>query len=341
MNTQAPAVLLLNLGSPEAPTPEAVRPYLEEFLMDERVIDKPYWLRWLIVHGLILPKRPKDTAHAYSQVWTPSGSPLIHTSKQVQTLLQERVDMPIFLAMRYGKPTLESQIKKMLELKVSHLFIVPLYPHYAMSSYETAVVAATRALRQHAPQIQTTLQQPFYTHPDYIDALYASAQPYLQKPHDHLLFSFHGIPERHLRKSDPSHDHCLSCSDCCQRAHPAHATCYRHQCFETVKAFAKRADLDPKHYSVSFQSRLGRAPWLQPYTDFEFERLAKEGKKRLLVLSPSFVSDCLETLEELSMQGKESFLQAGGTHFQQIPCLNTHPAWLHFLESRIRETLRS
>ncbi len=335
-NTQF-AVLLLNLGSPQAPSVQAVKPYLAEFLMDERVIDKPYWLRWLIVHGGILPFRPKATAHAYRTLWTQEGSPLVVISKQLQAALQERIQQPVFLAMRYGQPSIEAEVQKLCDAKVTDLFVLPLYPHYAMSSYETAVVAAMKALRQAAPHIRVTLQQPFYKHPGYIDALCRCAEPFLKNPYDYLLFSFHGIPERHLRKSDASQAHCLSCADCCQTAHPAHATCYRHQCFETVRAFVEKMDLPKSRYGVAFQSRLGRSPWLKPYTDLELERLPKQGVKRLLVLSPSFVSDCLETLEELSIRGKETFLAAGGSSFCQIPCLNTHPAWVDFLAASVQE----
>jgi ferrochelatase len=178
---------------------------------------------------------------------------------------------------------------------------------------------------------------PFYEDPDYIAALVASAQPYLDGGYDHLLFSFHGIPERHLRKSDPTGHHCLSTSDCCERPSPAHEVCYRAQCFKTVRAFVDQTGISK--YSIAFQSRLGRDPWLKPYTDFELERFAKEGIKKLLVICPAFVSDCLETLEEIGMRGKESFLAAGGKDLILIPCLNEHPLWLHAMERIVGRSL--
>lgn len=336
-----PGVLLLNLGSPASTAVADVRAYLKEFLLDERVIDAPAPIRNLVVRGMILPFRPKKSAEAYEEVWTEEGSPLIVTSRRQQALLAADRDFTIELAMRYGSPSTPEAIRSLSERGVTQLLIIPLYPQYAMSSYETAVVHAMDALRKYAPQIRPSIVQPFYNDPDYIDALVQSAAPYLEKNFDRLLFSFHGIPERHLRKSDCSHSHCLSRPDCCEIAHPAHATCYRHQCFTTAHAFAERAGLERSQYEISFQSRLGRDPWLKPYTDYRLEELPKEGVKKLLVISPAFVSDCLETLEEISMQGRDSFLQAGGEFFEQIPCLNDHPAWIGWLASRIDHWLQN
>lgn len=230
---------------------------------------------------------------------------------------------------------MEDAIAALRSQGVRELLIIPLYPHYAMSSYETAVVSAMDALSKHAPEIEPTILQPFYKDPGYIDALVQSALPYLEEEYDKLLFSFHGIPERHLRKSDCSHAHCLSRPDCCEIRHPAHGTCYRHQCFVTAQAFAERAGLSDDQYEISFQSRLGRDPWLKPYTDHRLTELPQEDVRKLLVICPAFVSDCLETLEEIAMQGKESFLSAGGESFKQIPCLNCHPAWIEWLGGQI------
>jgi len=218
---------------------------------------------------------------------------------------------------------------------VRSLFIVPLYPHYAMSSYETVVVRVREEVAARMPEVATTFMPPFYREQEYIGALHESARESLAKDFDLLLFSFHGIPERHLRKSDSSGAHCLASPDCCQREHPAHATCYRHQCFATVSEFVKKANLPPDKYAVSFQSRLGREPWLKPYTDLELERLPATGVKRLLVICPAFVSDCLETLEEIAIRGRESFLAAGGESFNFIPCLNEHPRWIEFLARKV------
>jgi ferrochelatase len=204
-----------------------------------------------------------------------------------------------------------------------------------MSSYETAVVRVREVLAHQAPAARLTVQPPYFDHPDYIAALVASAADYLRTDFDHLLISFHGIPERHLRKADPTAGHCLARPDCCEGASPAHATCYRAQCLRTVAAFTRAAGIPAEKFSVSFQSRLGREPWLKPYTDFELVRLAQAGVRRLLVMCPSFVSDCLETLEEIGIRGRETFLAAGGTQLTPLPCLNEHPAWLAALQRMV------
>ncbi|MCG3148270.1 MAG: Ferrochelatase [Verrucomicrobiae bacterium] len=323
-------VLLVNLGSPDSPSVSDVRRYLREFLMDGRVLDAPWPIRFGIVHFAILPSRPKQSAHAYKLIWTPEGSPLIVTSKKVQAELQRRLPIPVELAMRYQNPSIAFALGKLRDQGVEECLVIPLFPHYAMSSYETAVVRVQELQAKLAPQLKLRLQPPYYVDPDYVRALVGSAADYLKQDYDHLLFSFHGIPERHLRKSDPTGDHCLSRPDCCECDSPAHATCYRAQCFKTVAAFVKETGV--KNYSVSFQSRLGRDPWLKPYTDFEFPRLAAAGVKRLLVICPAFVSDCLETIEEIRIRGRDSFLAAGGQDLRQIPCLNEHPLWLDALE---------
>ena len=324
-------VLLVNLGSPDSTAVGDVRRYLNEFLMDGRVIDTPWLLRRLIV-GMILINRPKESARAYEKIWTPEGSPLVVTSRHVREKLQERVRAPVELAMRYQNPSIESAIKKLRERGVDELLLIPLFPHYAMSSYETAVVRVKEVAAKLAPRTRIAVQPPYFDAPDYIAALAASAKDYLDAGYDHLLFSFHGIPERHLKKSDPTRRHCLAVPNCCEAASPAHATCYRAQCFKTVAAFVKLAEVPAGKFSVSFQSRLGRDPWLKPYTDFELAELPKRGVKKLLVICPAFVSDCLETLEEIGIRGRETFLAAGGGEFAQIPCLNEHPLWIAALE---------
>jgi ferrochelatase len=314
-------VLLVNLGSPGSPSVSDVRRYLNEFLMDDRVIDTPWLLRRLIV-GMILINRPKESAHAYEKIWTPEGSPLVVISRNVREKLQERVSLPVGLAMRYQNPSIESAVKELSERGADELLLIPLFPHYAMSSYETAV----------APRMRITVQPPYFDAPDYIAALVASTEKFLETGYDHLLFSFHGLPERHLKKTDTTGRHCLTAPNCCEIASPAHTTCYRAQCFKTVAAFVKLAGVPAAKFSVSFQSRLGKEPWLKPYTDLELAELPKRGVKRLLVICPAFVSDCLETLEEIGIRGRETFLQAGGREFAQIPCLNGHPLWIAALE---------
>lgn len=325
-------VLLVNLGSPNSPSVPDVRRYLNEFLMDGRVIDVAWPLRRLLV-GLILINRPKESGHAYEKIWTKDGSPLVVTSKHVQTALQKRLSVPIALGMRYQNPSIESAVKSLAAKGVKDALLIPLFPHYAMSSYETAVVRVQELAAKFAPSMKITVQPPYYNSPDFIAALAASAAEFLRQDYDHLLFSYHGIPERHLRKSDPTGCHCLQVENCCEVANPAHAVCYRAQCFATTAAFVKLADVPKEKYSVSFQSRLGRDPWLKPYTDYELVRLAQEGKKRMLVICPAFVADCLETIEEIGMRGCADFLGASGKEFTRIPCMNEHPLWITALEN--------
>ncbi len=325
-------ILLVNLGSPNSPSVPDVRRFLNEFLMDGRVIDVAWPLRRLLV-GLILINRPKASGHAYEQIWTKDGSPLVVTSKHVQAALQKRMTLPVELGMRYQNPSIESAVKSLAAKGVSDALLIPLFPHYAMSSYETAVVRVREMAAKFAPRMKVTVQPPYYNSPDFITALVASAADFLKQDHDHLLFSYHGIPERHLRKSDPTGCHCLKVENCCEVVSSAHAVCYRAQCFATTAAFVKLAGVPKEKYSVSFQSRLGRDPWLKPYTDYELVRLAQEGKKRMLVICPAFVSDCLETIEEIGMRGCEDFLAATGKEFTRIPCMNEHPLWVSALEN--------
>jgi len=334
-------VLLINLGSPDSTSVPDVRKYLREFLMDGRVIDAPFPIRWAIVNLAILPFRPKQSAHAYESIWSAEGSPLVVTSRKVAKALEERVgaDIPLELAMRYQNPSIESAIRKLKERGVTDLLVLPLFPHYAMSSFETAAVRAREVAVKIAPEMSVTIAPPYYNDPEYIAALVESARSHLDGGYDKLLFSFHGIPERHLRKGDPTRCHCLKAPDCCNVPSPAHATCYKAQCLTTVRAFVKEAGIPEGKYSVSFQSRLGSDPWLQPYTDKELERFGSEGVGKILVICPAFVSDCLETLEEIAMQGSESFLEAGGKEFGMIPCLNDHPRWIEALERIITGAL--
>ena len=333
------AVLLLNLGSPDSTKVPDVRRYLREFLSDGRVLDVNPILRAIVLNLFILPFRPRKSAAAYATIWTEAGSPLIVTSKKQRDLLAAKVDVPVHLAMRYGQPAVPDVMRQIVAEGTEELFIVPLYPHYAMSSYETAVVQAREEVARQKPDMKTTLLQPYYDDPEYIDALADATRPHLQHEYDTLVFSYHGVPERHLRKSDPSHAHCLTVPDCCHCASPAHATCYRHQCVRTMELLIERLGIPKEKTVLAFQSRLGRDPWLTPQTDVTVERLGHEGKKKLLVICPSFVADCLETLEEVAEGCKETFEEAGGEHLELIPCLNDNPKWIEFLAGRCRRWL--
>lgn len=330
------AVLLLNLGSPDSTKVPDVRRYLREFLSDGRVLDVNPILRSIVLNLFILPFRPRKSAAAYATIWTEAGSPLIVTSKKQRDLLAAKVDVPVHLAMRYGKPAVPDVMRQIVAEGTEELFIVPMYPHYAMSSYETAVVQAMEEVARQKPDMKTVLLQPYYDDPEYIDALADATRPHLQHDYDTLVFSYHGVPERHLRKSDPSHAHCLTVPDCCHCASPSHATCYRHQCVRTMDLLIERLGIPKEKTVLAFQSRLGRDPWLTPQTDVTVERLGREGKKKLLVICPSFVADCLETLEEVAEGCKETFEEAGGEHLELIPCLNENPKWIEFLAGRCR-----
>ncbi|TVR50885.1 MAG: ferrochelatase [Puniceicoccaceae bacterium] len=329
------AVLLVNLGSPDSPSVPDVRRYLKEFLSDDRVLDLPKPLQQFVLRLFILPFRPKRSAEAYETIWKPEGSPLLLISRAVREKVARATGARIELAMRYGRPSIPEVLNQLHREGVREVFLVPLYPHYAMSSYETVVARVHEVADRLDPRPRIDTLPPFYNDPAYLDALVASARPWLEKPHDYVLFSYHGVPERHLRKGDPSKAHCLKVPDCCRRCSPVHEVCYRAQCVHTTYEFVKRSGIPDGKWSISFQSRLAGEPWLQPYTDFELKRLAAERVRRLLVMTPAFVSDCLETLEEIAIGGSEIFKEAGGEFFEQVPCLNEHPDWIAFLAGKI------
>jgi ferrochelatase len=334
-------VLLVNLGSPDSPSVPHVRRYLREFLMDGRVLDVPWLTRFFIVYFAILPRRPIQSSHAYQTIWTMEGSPLIVTSQNVHKKLQPRFQIPIELAMRYQNPSIELGLHQLSQAGVIDLLVIPLFPHYAMSSYESAVERVKEIAAKLPTKMELRFQPPFYADPDYISAMAANAEPFLRRDFDHLLFSFHGVPERQIRKSDTTGCHCLNQPNCCEVNSPAHATCYRAQSLKTMWAMVQSLGLSRDKFSFAFQSRLGRHPWLRPYTDLELIRFAQEGKKKMLVICPSFVSDCLETLEEIQIRGRESFVEAGGSELTLIPCLNEHPLWIESLQKMIESFLHS
>ncbi len=331
-------VLLLNLGSPDSTDPADVKRYLREFLSDDRVLDSPKLIQQLVLNLFILPSRPAESAHAYQQIWTDEGSPLIVSTMQQRDLLRERLgELPIEVGMRYGNPSTADGIRRLVAQGVDDLFVIPLYPHYAMSSYETAAAKALDEVKKISPNCRVTIQPPFYADPDYIAALRDVVAPYLETEWDAVLFSYHGIPERHVRNSDPSKSWCLQRPDCCDSKHAVQGTCYRAQVFATTRALCALAGIAPDKWHLSFQSRLGRDPWLRPFTDDVLKELPSRGVKRLLVICPAFVSDCLETLEEIEMRGREDFMEAGGHEFTYIPCLNDSPAWIDVLQRMVDE----
>ena len=324
--------LLINLGSPESPNPKDVKKYLGEFLMDERVIDLAKPLRTFLVKGIILNTRPKKSAKAYKKIWWKEGSPLIVLSQRLQDAVQKKVSVPIGLAMRYGTPSIEQGIKELVDQGVDEIMLIPLYPQFAMATTETILVLAENIRDEKYPDLEFTVLPPFYNHPDYVRVLSESIQEYLSdKDWEHLLFSYHGIPERHIRKSDVTKSHCKIDKSCCQTTSKAHQYCYRHQCYETTRQVAEYLGLKEDRFSTSFQSRLGVDPWLQPYTDQTVARFAKKGTKKMAIVTPAFVSDCLETLEEIGMEAVEDFEEKGGEELHVVPCINTRKDWVNVM----------
>jgi ferrochelatase len=333
------AIVLMNLGSPDSTQVKDLKRYLDEFLMDERVIDKPWLLRALLVKGIIVPLRAPNSAKAYESIWTEKGSPLIVISKQQRDALKHEIEETVAIAMRYGTPSPKEAYDELLKKNpdLEEVVLVPMYPHYAMSSFETAVEYAKEHHKKGGYKFKLTFIKPFYNEENYLHALGESIRPYLDREYDQILFSYHGIPERHILKCDPTKQHCLKVDNCCEVPSEAHKYCYRHQCWTTTKEMVKRLNIPEGKWGFSFQSRLGRDPWLQPYTAKRLEELPKEGIKKLLIVCPAFVSDCLETLEEIAEEGKESFMHAGGETFELIPCLNVHPLWIETMAKWMRE----
>ncbi len=329
----------MNLGSPDSTSVPDLKVYLKEFLMDERVIDKPLWLRTLLVKGIIVPTRAPKSAEAYKTIWWEEGSPLVVLTERLQKALQEKVTEPVGIAMRYRKPNpktaYDNLLKKMPDLE--EVILVPLYPHYAMSSWETAVVYMKEIHKKYNYSFELKTVPPFYKHPAYINALAESMKPYLQDDYDQLLFSYHGIPERHVLKTDPTKQHCMQVDNCCYKSSDSHPTCYRHQVTMTSELVAKKLGLKKNQWAQSYQSRLGRDPWLLPSTQERLPNLPKEGVKKIKVVCPSFISDCLETLEEIEERGKEDFIANGGEKYEYIPCVNISETWVNALVQLINE----
>ncbi|MFI1744836.1 ferrochelatase [Thalassobellus sediminis] len=330
-------ILLVNLGSPDSPEPKDVKKYLGEFLMDERVIDLPLVARTALVKGIILNTRPKQSAAAYKKIWWEEGSPLIVLSERLQKKVQEQVDVPVGLAMRYGSMTIKKGLQELVDKGVEEVLLFPLYPQFAMATTETITVLAEELRQEFFPNLKIESVPAFYNKPDYIEVLANSIKKHLKgKNYQHLLFSYHGVPERHIRKSDVTNSHCKIDKSCCVTPSKAHEFCYKHQCLEVTRLVAEKLQFEEGSYSTSFQSRLGFDPWLQPYTDRTIERLGKQGVKNMAIVTPAFVSDCLETLEEIAMEGQEIFHEMGGQDFTTVPCLNDDAEWVALIAKWIK-----
>lgn len=319
----------MNTGSPDSHQEADVRRYLKEFLMDPYVIDLPWPLRALLVNTIILPKRPAQSAEAYKAVWTEHGSPLVHHCKELRDALRKRIDVPIEIGMAYGNPSFKTAVGKLIDAGVDEIALLPLFPQYAMATVGSCVAGVSKDLKRRRNPPLLRVVPPFYDEPTYVQPLADS----LKEVKEHILFSYHGLPLRHLKKTDPTHLHCLSSPECCSEPSIAHDTCYRHQCFATTRAITKAANIPTERHTISFQSRLGRAKWLEPYTEETLKKLPARGIKQLAVVCPAFFCDCLETLEEIAMRGRETFLAAGGESYRMLPCLNATEAGIHCLET--------
>ncbi len=314
-------VLLTNLGTPSAPTPNAVRRYLAEFLWDPRVVEIPRPLWWLILHGIILRTRPHRSAKLYQKIWTDQGSPLLANSHRLAGAVQQQIDLrseisfKIALGMRYGEPSIADALNNLRQQEIDRLLILPLYPQYSAATTASTFDAVSKTLQTWRRIPEITMISQYHVKPDYIAAIAASIQQQrtqISEPH-HLLFSFHGLPQRFVDAGDP----------------------YQQQCHATVQKIAEKLQLSKEQWSIAFQSRFGKAQWLQPYCDKTLERLPAEGKKNVAVICPGFAVDCLETLEEIAMQNRDIFLAAGGENFHYIPALNHSAAHVDMLTQLI------
>ena len=342
-------VLLINLGTPDSPSTKDVRKYLTQFLNDPRVIDIHPVARFLLVNGIIVPFRASKSAKLYQHIWTKEGSPLLTNSTKMKTLLQKELNenFIVELGMRYQKPSIESALNKLREQQVDKIIIIPLYPQYASSSTGSSVEEALRIIGKWEVTPSVQLISKFYDNVHFIDACVEVAKKYLtpnpsplgegrmMADHDHIIFSYHGLPERHIMKGAAHYgkDTC-KLGSCCDSITKNNQYCYRANCFETTRQLVKRLNIPEGKYESTFQSRLNDK-WIKPYSDKVIEQRAKEGKKKILVFSPAFVADCLETIYEIGTEYNEIFKKHGGEKIQLVESLNDHPKWIEALKNMV------
>ena len=320
-------LLLIQLGTPEAPTPSGVRHYLRLFLSDKRVITLPAPLRYLLLYLIILPTCSKRSAKAYQAIWTKKGSPLRVLTHQLANQLQNKLSTTHCVAegMRYGEPSLKKALDSLAHC--DEITILPLYPQYASSTTGSSIEAVFKYFKNKPVLPTLHIIRDFYAHPAFIKAQSMQLMPYIKKPFDHCLFSYHGLPVQHVQSTG-----CASiCDNPCPEPNNKNSACYRAQCFETSRQLANRLGFNPNQYTTAFQSRLGKTPWIEPYTDTILEQLAQAGIKKLLVACPSFVTDCLETLEEIGIRAEKNWKALGGKTLTLVPCLNNEPHWVNAL----------
>jgi len=329
-------ILLVNLGTPDSPKPKDVHRYLIEFLSDNRVMDIPWLWRQLLVRGTIVPKRYRYSAKCYDKIWTAEGSPLVVNGLKVKNLLQKSLgeDFIVELAMRYQNPSIKDALDLLLRNDIEELIILPLFPQYASATTGSIQqkVMEDLAHRLYIPKV--TFINNFSTHPGYLEAFSALGRSYQLETYDYFLFSYHGLPQRHVKKLN-KHNHCLQNNLCCQTFTDINRSCYAAQCYATTQGIAESLNMAKNAFCVSFQSRLGTEPWLEPYTNEKIIELARQGHKRVLVFCPSFVCDCLETIYEIGIEYAAEFKQAGGEQLDLVKGLNEHPKWIEALKKII------
>ena len=339
-NFEAPAVLLINLGSPKDLSKKSVRNYLKVFLSDDYVLDIPKFFQQLLLRLFILPFRPKSTLHAYEQIWTKQGSPLIISTVKLAQKLETKTGWKVSTAMRYEEPSIKNALIELKNDGYNNIYAVPLYPHNAMATVLTTQVEVLESAKKYHRNANIKFVEPFYNDSNYISAMANSIRSYMvNKDFEKIIFSYHGIPKRQARKTDETGMHCFSSSDCCEQNNIGSRDCYKSH---TVKASTKIAEslgLHEDNWEIAYQSRIGPG-WLQPFTDKRLAELPEEGKKSIAVVCPSFISDCLETLEEIDIRGRKTFFDAGGEHMTYIPCLNESDETIELIENLVKKILK-
>ena len=331
-------VLLVNLGSPKELNKKSVREYLKSFLSDDLVVDIPKFFQQIILHAFILPFRPGKTLHAYKQIWTKEGSPLIVSTKKIAKKLTKKTNWRVEVAMRYEEPSIENALKTLKEEGCNKLFVVPLYPHNAMATTITTEMEVKRVAESLSYDLDLIFIKPFYDNAKYLDALKKSIDPFIKKEKfDKLIFSYHGIPKRQAKKTDITGSHCFSSSDCCETICPGSSDCYKAHTVQASNKVAEKLGLSDSEWEIAYQSRLGPG-WLTPFTDRRLAEMPNKDLKSVLVVCPSFISDCLETLEEIEIRGRDTFFNSGGEKMTYIPCLNDSGDTINLLESLVLES---
>jgi len=329
-------VLLINLGSPKELSKKSVRQYLRVFLSDDNVVDLPKFFQQFILRLFILPFRPKNTLEAYEKIWTKEGSPLIISTESIANKLTEKTGWNVEYAMRYEEPSIEKALHKFKENEINKIYVISLYPHNAMATTVTTELETRNVAMNISNDFELIFTKPFFDNEEYINAMVNSIRPYVEnKSYDKIIFSYHGIPKRQAKKTDETGEHCFSTSNCCEIENDGSKDCYRSHTRIASDLTAKKLGLKDDQWEIAYQSRIGPG-WLTPFTDKRLAKLPEEGKDNIAILCPSFISDCLETLEEIDIRGRETFLKAGGKNMTYIPCLNDSEDTINLLENLVR-----